>query len=64
MLATSAPDEPFMPAKRNETTVFTWARPPRIQPTSVLAKSIMCLPMPAFSTIAPISMNSGMAVSA
>jgi hypothetical protein len=52
-----------MPAKITEPRMFAWHRPPRIQPTSAVAKSKIRYVMPAEFITLPIRMNSGAASS-
>ena len=62
--ATSAADEPEMPAKNMLNSVTTWARPPRIWPTIVCDKRIMRTVTFADVIRSPTSRKNGTASSA
>ena len=59
--AASATAEPDISAKNMLVTMETWASPPRMKPTSALAKSTSRLEIPEWFMICPARMNSGMA---
>ena len=59
--ATSATAEPEISAKNIDWTMFTCARPPRMKPTSAVAKSISRREIDEEFMIAPARMNIGMA---
>jgi hypothetical protein len=62
--ATSAADEPEMPAKNMLNSVTTWARPPRQWPTMVCDKAIMRLVTFAEVIKSPTRRKNGTASSA
>ena len=61
MEATSATEEPLMPAKRIEVIIFTWPRPPWIQPTTSSQKEKICSATPPLSIRTPARKNRGTA---
>ena len=62
--ATSAVDEPEMPAKNMLNSVTTWASPPRRWPTSVCASRIMRCTTSDEAISSPTSRKNGTASSA
>jgi hypothetical protein len=61
ILETSEAAEPVIPAKNMDTTTFTMAKPPFIQPTSALAKSTSESAILARSMSAPTNIKRGIA---
>ena len=57
----SATAEPEMPPKNMDARIFTWARPPRIQPTKALASVMSRREMPPCPMISPARMKKGIA---
>ena len=62
--ATSATAEPEISAKKRDAVTVTMARPPRIKPTSAVARLIRRREMPDAFMIAPARMKRGMAMRA
>ena len=62
--ATSAVDEPEMPAKNMLNSVMTWARPPRKWPTSVCDSTIIRCVISADVMSSPTRRKNGTARSA
>ena len=60
--ARSAVEEPIIPPKNMLVSTLTWARPPRIQPTSARANSKSLAEMPPAFISPPASTNSGSAM--
>ena len=60
---TSATAEPEISAKKSDAPIETIASPPRMKPSTALAKAISRVVMPEAFMIAPARMNSGMAIS-
>ena len=58
----SATEEPEMPPKIIEATMFTSPRPPRTGRSSSMQKLMMRLVIPPVFISSPASMNSGMAI--
>ncbi len=61
MAVVSAAEDPEMPPKNIEARILTIARPPRIQPTSELAKLTSLSAMPPAAMMSPASTKKGTA---
>ena len=62
--ATSATADPDISAKKRDALTVTIASPPRMNPTSALARSIKRLEIPDAFMMAPARMKRGIAISA
>ena len=61
MAVVSAADDPEMPPKNIDARIFTMASPPRIQPTSELAKATSLSAIPPDAMMSPARMKNGTA---